>query len=233
MSRIVWDKPEERKFEAGVSKGVLYVDGGEGVPWNGLVSIQDSLSGADVESRYQDGVKTHNYVPPQEFETEITALTYPDEFERCLGFYEAIDGVFVDEQPRVPFGMTYQTLVGDAVVGTQRGYRIHLIYNAIATPNQILRTTIGSETSPTEFSWGVKTAPIEAPGFRPASHFSLDPTRMGPRMFKHICDRLYGAPGIPPQLLTPRDILEIVEDWQVLYPSNTTYPSLETLPGGP
>lgn len=234
MSRIVWDRPTDRKFEAGVEKGVLYTgNNNRGVPWNGLISVSENYSEGMVEARYQDGVKRHNYVPTQEFESEITAYTYPEEFEECLGIYEAYDGFFVSEQDRRPFGITYQTKAGNANPESQLDFKIHIIYNAIATPNDITRDTIGDEIEPVEFSWGVQTAPVEAPGFRPSSHFVLDPSRMGPRMFEHIYNRLYGAPGLLPRLLYPKDILEIAGDWHILYPSSNTYPSLDTLPGGP
>lgn len=233
MSRIVWDRPEERKFEAGVEQGVLYVGNKPGVPWNGLVSVSQNLTSEEVQPRYQDGRKTHNHVPIQEFESEIISYTYPEEFEECIGLREAVSGFYVDEQPRVPFGLAYRTRVGDSVQGDQRSLKTHLIYNAIATPNQSVSVSLGSNPEPTNFTWGINTAPVQIPGMRPASHFVIDSERMGPQLLKHIESYLFGSPNITPRLLSPQTIIAIADDWQVLYPSPDTYPSLDTLPGGP
>lgn len=233
MTRIVWGRPEERKFEAGVEKGVLYVGNNSVTPWDGLISVSSTYSGGDVEARYQDGEKVYDYVPKREFQAAITAYTYPEEFEECLGLIEAQDGIFIDEQNPRTFGVTYQTRVGDSVEGDRRGYKIHLIYNAIATINETTRTTIAELAEPTIFSWNITTVPIAIPGYRPSAHFVIDPSKIGERAYKYLHDSLYGAPGVNPRLLSPLEILQIIGDWQAIYPSYTTYPSDSISPGAP
>jgi hypothetical protein len=83
VTRLVWNAVGARIFEAGVDQGVLYVDGSDGVPWNGLVSVSESPSGGDVSSYYVDGIKYLAVSAAEEFEATVEAYTYPDEFAVC------------------------------------------------------------------------------------------------------------------------------------------------------
>ena len=60
--KIRWDQIGERKFETGVSNGVLYPGDGSGgyksgVAWNGLTNVQESPSGAEPNPIYADNIK--------------------------------------------------------------------------------------------------------------------------------------------------------------------------------
>ena len=39
MTRITWGDTGHRFFSTGVDRGVLFLQNGSGVPWNGLVSV--------------------------------------------------------------------------------------------------------------------------------------------------------------------------------------------------
>lgn len=59
--KIRWDQIGERKFETGVSNGVLYPGDGSGgyksgVAWNGLTNVQESPSGAEPNPIYADNI---------------------------------------------------------------------------------------------------------------------------------------------------------------------------------
>lgn len=63
--KIRWDQIGERKFETGVSNGVLYPGDGSGgyksgVAWNGLTNVQESPSGAEPNPIYADNIKYLN-----------------------------------------------------------------------------------------------------------------------------------------------------------------------------
>lgn len=77
MTRVVWNKPGEKYFEAGVDRGVLYPRIGQGVPWNGLVSIAENNSGGELESLYFDGMKYLDLVAVEEFQATIEAYGAP------------------------------------------------------------------------------------------------------------------------------------------------------------
>ena len=92
MVAIVWDRVGERFFETGIDRGVLYPAVGDGVPWNGLVSVNHTPSGGEAKARYIDGYKYQNRATPQEYEATIEAYTYPDEFETCVGIVDVGNG---------------------------------------------------------------------------------------------------------------------------------------------
>ena len=75
MSRITWGDPGTRKFSTGVDRGVLFVQGHEGVPWNGLVSVTARSSGGAAVPYYIDGIKYLNLSEREEFEGSI-AVSY-------------------------------------------------------------------------------------------------------------------------------------------------------------
>ena len=92
MSVLVWDKSEDRRYESGVSKGVLFpkkTDGTDayenGVAWSGLTGVTESPSGADVTDLWADNIKYASLRAEETFGATIEAYTYPDEFEECNG----------------------------------------------------------------------------------------------------------------------------------------------------
>ena len=132
MAKIEWDKTGERFYETGVEKGVLYQvnESGaypSGVPWNGLVNVNESPSGAESSAQYADDIKYLNLISAEEFGATIEAFTYPPEFAECDGSAEVGDGVYIGQQGRKVFGFSYQTKIGNDVDGTEHGYKIHLV----------------------------------------------------------------------------------------------------------
>lgn len=232
MAKLEWDSLTDRVFEAGVEKGVIYIGDNPGVAWSGLVSVEHSYEGSEVEPRYFDGIKTAQYFTPPSFTATISAFTYPDVFEQCLGYESFEQGIYADEQIRKQFGMSYQTRIGDAV-SPNRGLKIHLIYNALVGSSGASYGTLSEDVNPSLFQWGITTVPLPVPNRRPASHLVIDSRRVGPELFKHLVDTLQGGYNTEPHLPTPVEIADIVGGWHVLYPSSTTYPATNTLPGAP
>lgn len=210
MTELAWDQVGDRLFETGVDKGVLYVKGGTpAVPWNGLMGVSESPSGGEATPYYIDGVKYLNQASPEEYEASLEAYTYPVEFSECNG--EGVDdGLIYGQQERKPFDLSYRTIVGNDVDGVDHGYKIHLIYNALAGPTQTSYQTLGASTDPVSFNWKITTTPVEVPGFRPTAHLVIDSTKLSAKTLSVIEDYLYGTHLVEPRMLFPADVKEIL-----------------------
>ena len=167
MTKLNWDVQGERYYETGVSKGVLYTfkEGkySKGVAWNGLTAVTESPSGAEPTPLYADNIKYLNLLSNEEFAATVEAYTYPDEFAECDGSAELATGVSVGQQKRIPFGMSYVTKLGNDTDGQDYGYKIHLIYGALAKPSQKNYATINDNPEAITFSWELSTTPVAVP----------------------------------------------------------------------
>jgi hypothetical protein len=192
VARLDWNAAGSRFYEAGVDRGVLYVDGYPGVPWNGLTSVDESPSGGDPKPFYIDGVKYLAVPSPEEFEGTITAFTYPDEFAQCDGTAQPRSGLFLTHQRRKPFSLTYRTLIGNDQTDAL-GYKIHIVYNALASPSNRKNDTLKDQTDPSDFSWKITCRPPSIDGYRPTSHVILDTRTTDPSVIETVEDILYGT----------------------------------------
>ena len=184
MSKIVWDATGSRYYETGVSHGVLYkqTSGGSygaGVPWNGLTGVTESPDGAEPTDLWADNIKYATMRSAETFGGTIEAYTYPEEFAECDGSYTAIAGVYVGQQPRTPFGFTYRTEVGSDTVATQgEAYKLHLVYNATASPSEKAYETINDSPDAITLSWEFTTTPVAVTGHKPTSCITIDTTKL-------------------------------------------------------
>lgn len=207
--RLEWNRHGENLFQVGVDRGVLYVEDAPGVPWNGLTSVAHAPVAGEASSFYIDGYKYHNEVVPEEYSATITAFTYPDEFSECDGTSSHGNGLYIDEQPRKKFGFAYRTRVGNDIQGVKYGYRLHMVYNALASPSQFDYATIADTTAPTPLSWTVTTQPIFVDGMRPASHFVVDSTKSDSSTMQTLENILYGTAWSKPRLPKPHELFEL------------------------
>lgn len=192
MTRLDWDAVGSRFYEAGIDRGVLFVDGYPGVPWSGLTSVNESPSGGDPQSFYIDGVKYLMISAPEEFEGTITAYTYPNEFSECNGDDQPRSGLFLTHQRRKTFGMSYRTKIGNDLDGSY-GYKIHIIYNAIASPSERSNETLKDNVDPDDFSWKITCKAPVMDGYRRTSHIIVDSRSTDPSVLAEIEDILYGT----------------------------------------
>jgi hypothetical protein len=165
MAKLVWDKSGERHFETGVNQGVLYpqdVAGAypKGVAWNGLTAVTESPSGAEATAVYADNTKYLNLISAEDFGATIEAYTYPDEFGACDGSAELTAGVKAGQQGRKAFGLCYRTAIGNDIEGNDHGYKLHMIYGAMAAPSEKAYQTINDSPEAITFSWEVSTTPV-------------------------------------------------------------------------
>lgn len=212
--RLDWDKTGERRYETGVDRGVLYpvVNGAFplGVAWNGLSSIEESPSGAEATAIYADNIKYLNLMSVEEFGATITAYTYPDEWAECDGSAEVADGVQIGQQTRKLFGLSYRTLIGNDVKSNDYGYKIHIIYNCLASPSSKSYETVNDSPSAIEFSWEIKTTPIPLEGYKATATIVIDSTKTTPEKMKAIEDVLYGTATSDPRLPLPDEVISIM-----------------------
>ena len=217
MAKLVWNEAGKRLYETGVDRGVLYVSDGsggyqKGVVWNGLVSVNESPSGAEATPLYAGNVKYVELMSNEEFGASIEAYTYPEEFEQCDGSAELADGITIGQQPRKSFGLCYRTKIGNDTAGDEHGYKIHLIYGAKAAPTEKSYTTINDSPEAITFSWEITTTPIEVAGHKPTATLTIDSTKVTPTALTAIETKLYGDTSGEPTLPTPAEILALIEE---------------------
>lgn len=193
MTRLAWGVPGERYFEAGADRAVLYLPGQDGVPWNGLKAVNESPDGGSPTPYYIDGYKYLNVASAEEFKATLEAFSSPKEFAVCDGTKSIHNGLFATQQPRKPFSLSYRTLVGNGLAGVEFGYKLHLVYNALAAPSVRNNQTLGEGVNPLGLSWSITTTPPLLTGLKPTAHFVIDSRLTPPRLMSEIEDILYGS----------------------------------------
>lgn len=218
MARIEWDADSKRLYETGIDRGVLYPrteeDGkyGAGVPWNGLTAVTESPSGAEPTDLYADNIKYLSMRSAETFGATIEAYTYPEEFEACDGSASLAEGVSIGQQDRVPFAMSYRTLIGNDAKGQGYGYKIHIIYGCTASPSEKPYQSVNDSPEAITFSWEVNATPVNVTGFKPTACLVIDSTKVAAEKLKKIEDALYGdTSGDGPKLLMPDEIKQIID----------------------
>lgn len=216
MTKLVWDDESSRIYETGTDRGVLYpktVGGayGTGVAWNGLTAVTESPSGAEETKLFADNIKYLSLYSAEEFGGTIEAYTYPDEWEECDGSKELAPGVHIGQQARKGFGLCYRTVIGNASEGESYGYKIHIVYNGMASPSEKSYSTINDSPEAITFSWQFSTTPTSfGENLKPSATLVIDSTKIAEDKLTAIEALLYGSTTEDPTLPTPARIIEIV-----------------------
>lgn len=220
MAVLVWDAVGKRVYETGVDHGVLYTPDqtgayNSGVVWNGLVSVSESPSGAEPQPQYADNMKYINLMSAEEFGATIEAFTYPEEFGVHDGTAMPAPGVYLGQQARKPFGLSYRTLVGNDVDGLEHGYKLHLIYGALAAPSEKAYTTVNDSPEAITFSWEVTTTAVEvgtvgAVRYKPAASLTVDSREVTPAALTALEAILYGSETEEPRLPLPAEVIQMM-----------------------
>lgn len=221
MTALKWDQTGERLYETGVKKGVLYPQGENGtyplgVAWNGLTAVTESPSGAEATPLYADDIKYLNLLSTEEFAATVEAYMYPDEFKECNGEKEIADGVTIGQQKRKAFGMCYRTVLGNDVYNDEYGYKLHIIYGALAATSEKAYSTVNDSPEPTTMSWELSTTPVSVTGGKPTASITIDSTKADPAKLAALELILYGKDGSPdggsnPRLPLPDEIAELMK----------------------
>lgn len=193
MTRVTWGDAGQRFYEAGADRGVLYVGTDAGVPWNGLTAVRENPSGGEPEPYYIDGFKYINLAAAEEFEAEIQAFSSPAAFGVCDGTESIANGLFITQQRRREFNLCYRTMLGNDVDGLDHGYKLHLVYNALAKPASRENRTISDSPEPVGLSWEISSRPPRSSGYRPTAHMVVDSRSTPPDLLAELEDFLYGT----------------------------------------
>ena len=218
MAQLVWDGVGEKLFETGVDHGVLYLSQpnggfGKGVVWNGLTAVTESPSGAEANPQYADNIKYLNLLSAEEFGATIEAFTYPDEFAECDGTASPVPGLSIGQQPRKTFGFSYRTLVGNDTQGQDFGYKLHLVYGALAAPSEKAYATVNDSPEAITFSWEVTTTPVPAgEGLRPTASITVDSTKVDAAKMQALEAILYGSAEGEARLPSPAEVVALLSD---------------------
>lgn len=169
MAKMTWHTSGTKEFEAGVKDVALFPMSsgsyGTGVAWNGVTAINESPSGADATDLYADDEKYATLRSAERFGFTIEAYTYPDEWMECDGSKEAVTGVYLGQQTRKGFGLVYKTSIGDeSHPSLDKGFKLHIIYNATASPSGRSYGTINENPDAITMSWEATSSPTPVQG---------------------------------------------------------------------
>ena len=222
MAKIVWDATGSRFYETGVSHGVLYTQKSDGtyntgVAWNGLTAVTESPDGAEPTDLWADNIKYATLRSAETFGGTIEADTYPEEFAACDGSAAIIDGVYIGQQTRIPFGFCYRTEIGSDTISDASGdeaYKLHIIYNCTASPSEKAYETINDSPDAITLSWEITTTPVPVTDHKPTSTIIIDTTKLdtaGKTKLATLEAQLYGGDNSDPELPSPDDVIDIFD----------------------
>ena len=212
--KIVWDAAGDKRYERGVSKGVLFptkTDGSYdiGVAWNGLTNVNESPDGGEATDMWADNIKYGTLRSVETHKGSIEAYTYPDEFAECDGNAEPVPGLRLGQQTRKPFGFSYRTEIGSDS-NPELGYKIHLVYGATASPSEKTHETVNDSSDISPISWDYETVPVAVDGYKPVAHLEIDSTKVDPTKLVKLEAKLYGSETEDPQLPMPAEVISML-----------------------
>ncbi len=221
--KLQWDQTGEKLYETGLDRGVVFPFNtitnqyGKGVAWSGLTSMNESPSGAEPTDLYADNIKYVTLRSAEDFGATPEAYMYPDEIADLDGTAEIAPGVRISQQKRGMFGMSYRTLIGNDTESTDHGYRIHLVYGATISPSEKTRSTVNDSPEATQFSWELKTTPVNVTGFKPTAHLEVDSTKVDSEALAAFEAIIYGDENTDARLPLPDEVAEIFGGEVVTY----------------
>ena len=116
------------------------------------------------------------------------------------------------QQTRRSFGLSYRTLIGNDVEGSDYGYKIHLIYNAKATPSERSYSTINDSPEALNPSWTIDTTPVAVEGYKPVSHLEIDSTKFSAEKIAAFEDIILGSASTDPRLPLPDEVIAFFQE---------------------
>ena len=180
--RLHWDGTAEKVYNVGVDRGVLFTlnpttnQYDPGVPWNGISAVNENPSGAEPTKVYADNLLYANILSAEEYAATIEAFYHPREFYACNGMKSLARGVYTGQQTRQKFGFSFRTKLGNDVT-PEAGYKIHLVYNCLASPSSEEHNTTNESPDINPMSWEVNAEPVGiTDDFSNTAHLIIDST---------------------------------------------------------
>lgn len=209
MPRLTWAAQGEKYYETGISQAVLFVGDSPGVPWVGLTSVEQAPSGGAARPYYIDGNKYLNISESEEFEATINALNAPREFSPCDGIVSIQNGLFVTGQSRKSFGLSYRTIVGNDIDKSDHGYKIHIVYNALAAPSNRSNASTSGSVNVVTNSWKITSMAPSITGLKPTAYLVIDSRYTDPEVLSDVEDILYGTEAEPSRQPNPDELITL------------------------
>ena len=221
MTKLVWDQDTKRLYEYGVDNGVLFLkksDGSyeKGVAWDSFTKASEPAESAESTDKYANNKKYLNLRSDERFKGQISAYTYPQEWNKCQGKRSPITnsaggkkelaGVTVSGQARSDFGLSYRTGIGNDTEGLDHGYILHLVYSASAGVSSKEYQTVNESPDALEFSWDFDTVPTPVPGMKPTAHVEINSTLVDKDKLAELEKKIYGSADSEPTLPTPEEV---------------------------
>ena len=212
--KLMWDAVGDKRYERGVSKGVLFPTKSDGsydvgVAWNGLTNVNESPDGGEATDMWADNIKYGTLRSVENHKGSIEAYTYPDEFSECDGNAEPVPGLRLGQQTRKPFGLSYRTEIGSDS-NPELGYKIHLVYGATASPSEKTHETVNDSSDISPISWDYETVPVAVDGYKPVAHLEIDSTKVDPTKLAQLEAKLYGSETEDPKLPMPAEVISML-----------------------
>lgn len=212
--KLHWDGTGEKKYENGVSKGVLYkkdATSGKwlGYAWNGLTSVTESPEGADKTDLWADNIKYASMRAAETFGGTIEAYTYPPEFESCNGEATLATGAVIGQQSREVFRLCYRTEQGNDESPTY-GYKLHLVYGCTCSPSERAYETINDSPDAITLSWEFDSTPVNVTGGTPTSIITVDSTKATSTGLAALEEALYGTTTDDPYMPDPDKVAQLL-----------------------
>ncbi|MBO7449807.1 MAG: hypothetical protein J6U54_05505 [Clostridiales bacterium] len=216
--KLEWDAVGEHLYETGVDRGVVYPQDSDGTypagyAWNGLTNVSESPSGAEATDLWADNIKYLSLRSAEQFGATVEAYTYPEEFALLDGTAAIATGVYIGQQPRKAFGLSYRTVVGNDTDLDNYGYKIHLVYGATCSPSEKAYQTINDSPEAITFSWEMSTVPVNVAGHKPTATLIVDSTKIDSAKLTALETVLYGTAGQggeDARLPLPDEVLTII-----------------------
>jgi hypothetical protein len=205
----------------------------EGVAWNGVTGWTESPSGADETALYADNIKYLSLRSAEEFGATLTAYTYPDEFAVLDGSasIEGLSGVRIYQQARKSFGLAIRTLIGNDIDSNDHGYLLHLVYGLTASPSERGYSTVNDSPEAIEFSWEMKSVPVNVTGYKPTSIVTIDSTKVSAAKLADLEDIIYGTSAGDRYFVTDDTTVDSSKTYYELV--NGTYTEVSNPEGNP
>lgn len=194
MARINWSTKGMPLVSYGLDRGVLYPKNGHGIPWDGLISVENDESGS-TRGYFVDGNKYATRANSSDYVATVSVYTYPP----------------VLDENYTGFGFSYRTMLGDG-----DNYLIHLIYDAYFQFQGMAHTTSSDNPEPDLMKFKAHTKTVNHREMKPSAHIIINTERAKPEAIAELEGFLYGSDISEPVLPSIDDVYEIFEKHAIL-----------------
>lgn len=214
MPVLTWDRSDERRYETGIDRGVVYPYNsgsyGNGVPWNGLINVAESASGGEVSPIYADNLRYLNIISAEELGLTVETYSLPDELERCFGIASLGRGIVIGQQRKKMFGFAYRTLEGNADKGLDYNYIIHIVFKCTGSPYEKQHSTVNDSPEATTKSLDISTTSVTVDADTKVFAITIDRKKLAKEGLLNILWEiekvLYGTENTQPSMLKISDL---------------------------